>query len=148
VETDFNWKQLIPYHVIRWGEYFYHYTRGKGKGQGEQRLHGKRSIGIGGHINSGDGSYIDGAARELEEEVCIYGPKGNLVFGYINDNSNSVGRVHIGVVHLVTVQAPLITPREEDMLFAGFTPLDDISTYEVWSQIFLKALQCNPNLLK
>ena len=52
VEEDPSLKQLIPYCVFRHQERVFHYRRGTE--QGEQRLHSKRSIGIGGHISSTD----------------------------------------------------------------------------------------------
>src|SRR5450432_1186674 len=52
VETDPSWLQLIPYVVLQHHGRIFHYTRGKSGG--EQRLHAKRSIGIGGHINPVD----------------------------------------------------------------------------------------------
>lgn len=59
-ENDPHWKQIVPYllvrrevheqtkHVVR----FASYTRTKGSG--EHRLHGKKSLGFGGHINPED----------------------------------------------------------------------------------------------
>ena len=54
----------------------FQYTRGSGQGEG--RLHSKRSIGVGGHISSIDAEagrtaqpYEEGMRRELDEEVRI-----------------------------------------------------------------------------
>jgi hypothetical protein len=49
VEEDPGFKQLIPYVIFRWAavtgpDHLFAYTRGKG--QGESRLHSKRSIGV------------------------------------------------------------------------------------------------------
>lgn len=56
VEEDPNFKQLIPYAILQaivgGQKQLFQYTRGKG--QGEKRLHAKRSIGIGGHISRED----------------------------------------------------------------------------------------------
>ena len=53
MEQDPSFKQLIPYVIFRYTDtagvaHVFQYTRGKGQGEG--RLHSKRSIGIGGHI--------------------------------------------------------------------------------------------------
>ena len=52
----------------------------RGSGQGEGRLHAKRSVGVGGHISlidaENDGElhpYQEGMRRELEEEVFLDG---------------------------------------------------------------------------
>src|SRR5438309_4405976 len=81
MEQDASFKQLIPYVIFRHRDaagrtQLFQYTRGKG--QGESRLHAKRSIGIGGHISSDDSAqasaYDEGMRRELEEEVIINTP--------------------------------------------------------------------------
>ena len=81
MEQDPSFKQLIPYVIFRYRDaagqtQLFQYTRGKG--QGESRLHAKRSIGIGGHISADDAAqasaYEEGMRRELEEEVVIDTP--------------------------------------------------------------------------
>jgi predicted NUDIX family phosphoesterase len=151
MEQDPSFKQLIPYvifrHVAADGRTcVFQYTRGKG--QGEARLHAKRSVGIGGHISSCDASchdpYAEGMRRELDEEVIIDTPYDGRIVGLINDDETEVGKVHLGVVHLFDVSEPRISPRETDIIDAGFRPmaelLADLSRFETWSQICLKAL--------
>ena len=115
MENDPSYKQLIPYVLFRHDDAVGHttifqYTRGMR--QDESRLRGKRSVGIGGHISmtdavpSGDGSgYFEGMARELGEEVSIETPYREQCIGLINDDETSVGRVHLGIVHLFDVDA-------------------------------------------
>jgi predicted NUDIX family phosphoesterase len=151
MEQDPGFKQLIPYVIFRHrdanGETrLFQYTRGKG--QGESRLHSKRSIGIGGHISADDSAqasaYDEGMRRELEEEVVIDTQYRGRMVGLINDDESEVGRVHLGVVHLFDVDQPAIEPRESEIIEAGFRPvselLADLSRFETWSQICLKAL--------
>lgn len=153
MERDPSFKQLIPYvvfqHTNTQGEKcVFQYTRGKG--QGEQRLHAKRSVGIGGHISTLDAStsrqheYREGMRRELEEEVAIGAPYREHCVGLINDDLTEVGRVHLGVVHLCEIEEPRIEPREGDICATGFVPvaelLADLSGFETWSQICLTAL--------
>ncbi|MEX0614166.1 MAG: phosphoesterase, partial [Pirellulales bacterium] len=57
MEEDPSFKQLIPYVLFRWideagAPHLFEYQRGSG--QGERRLHAKRSVGVGGHINPVD----------------------------------------------------------------------------------------------
>lgn len=156
MEEDASFKQLIPYVVFRHtspsGVQIFQYCRGKG--QGETRLRAKRSVGVGGHISTLDAEttgihtgsevYDEGLRRELSEEIDIQTPyKANLV-GLINDDETEVGRVHLGVVHLYEVEQPAVEPREEDILDAGFLPveqiLDELDEFESWSQIVVKAL--------
>lgn len=154
MEEDPSFKQLIPYvifrHVNAAGEVsVFQYTRGKG--QGEKRLHAKRSVGIGGHISSDDeqsendlNPYQEGMQRELVEEVAINSNYTETMVGMINDDETEVGKVHLGVVHIFDVETPNVQPREDEIIETGFRPvselLDDLEGFETWSQICLQAL--------
>ena len=152
VEEDPSFKQLIPYVIFRYVDkagqvHVFQYTRGAG--QGERRLHAKRSIGVGGHIAADDAcegnvGYHEGMQRELTEEVVIETRYTERCAGLINDDDTEVGRVHLGVVHVLDVQQPRVSPREVDLLDAGFLPIDQIlgeaEHFETWSQICLRAL--------
>ena len=151
MEQDPTFKQLIPYVIFRFRDkagqtLLFQYTRGKG--QGESRLHAKRSIGVGGHISVDDAAqpsaYEEGMRRELDEEVIIETPYRGRMVGLINDDETEVGRVHLGVVHLLDVDQPAVEPRETEIIDTGFRPVDelltDIAHFETWSQICLKAL--------
>lgn len=152
MEQDPSFKQLIPYVIFRYTDpagiiHVFQYTRGKG--QGENRLHSKRSIGIGGHISSVDADadlnpYQEGMRRELEEEVEIATPYRDTLAGLINDDLTDVGKVHLGIVHVCDVEQPNIFPREDDIAMCGFEPVEkllaEIDGFETWSQISLKAL--------
>jgi predicted NUDIX family phosphoesterase len=154
MEHDPSFKQLIPYVIFRTfapdgAPLIFQYTRGTG--QGESRLHAKRSVGIGGHICLDDqtnGSalnpYQEGLRRELAEEVEIGTPYRDRLVGLINDDESEVGRVHLGVVHLFEAEHAAVTPRERDITNAGFLPLTkllaDLDGFESWSRICLQAL--------
>jgi predicted NUDIX family phosphoesterase len=156
MEQDPSFKQLIPYVIFRHRDasgatHLFQYTRGKG--QGESRLHAKRSIGVGGHISADDAAqshaaqpsaYEEGMRRELDEEVLISSPYRGRMMGLINDDQTEVGRVHLGVVHVLDVDRPAVQPREEDLIDARFCPVAELLTatqqFETWSQICLRAL--------
>lgn len=153
MEHDPGFKQLIPYvllqHTSPVGEtMLLAYQRGAG--QGEKRLHRKRSVGIGGHISSHDAlaasgdAYQEGLRRELNEEVTIGCPYREKCVGLINDDETEVGRVHLGVVHVLELEAPEVRAAEEDIVAAEFRPVralfDELAGFETWSQICLQAL--------
>ncbi len=154
MEDDPSFKQLIPYVIFQYtdpsgGKQVFQYTRGKG--QGEQRLHAKRSIGIGGHISAEDANgagdlhpYEEGMRRELEEEVAINTDYSARCIGLINDDETDVGKVHLGVVHLFEVAAPEVYPRETEIIDSGFEHIEllneDLDQFESWSQICLETL--------
>jgi predicted NUDIX family phosphoesterase len=150
VEEDPSFKQLIPYVILQSVEngqkQIFQYTRGKG--QGEKRLHAKRSIGIGGHISredaDGDDLYRSGMMRELTEETVIDAAYDEELVGFIYDDTSAVGRVHLGVVHLLTLSAPLARARESELVDSGFESLSQIRSkvdvFETWSQLCIKHL--------
>ncbi|WP_146677805.1 phosphoesterase [Pirellula sp. SH-Sr6A] len=150
VEDDPSFKQLIPYIILECSDanqtQLFQYTRGKG--QGEKRLHAKKSIGIGGHISiedtTGDDWYNTGMQRELEEEVKIECGGQQRVVGLIYDDSTEVGRVHLGVVHIMQLFSCKVSSAEEDLQFAGFQTIDRIRTeigrFETWSQLCIQHL--------
>lgn len=153
MEEDPTFKQLIPYVIFRYQDsngatHLFQYTRGSG--QGESRLHSKKSIGIGGHISSVDTGradrdpYQEGMQRELDEEVQIDTAFDMQCVGLINDDETEVGRVHLGIVHICDVAEPRVTPREEEIAEAGFVPVSELlkekDSFESWSAICLEAL--------
>jgi predicted NUDIX family phosphoesterase len=105
-------------------------------------------VGIGGHISTLDADdhspYEIGMQRELDEEVRIVTPYTQQRVGMINDDQNDVGKVHLGIVHLFTVDQPNVEAREEDIIESGFLPvedlLEDLESFETWSQICLKSI--------
>src|SRR4051794_1798034 len=139
VETDPSFKQLIPYVVLRYGDDLFHYTRGAGGG--EARLRAKRSVGVGGHISAADAAgsgdpYRTGMRRELAEEVEVASPYTERVLGLLYDPSTPVGEVHLGVVHLLTLERPDVRSREDGLTDAGFAPRGELwaqgAAFETW----------------
>jgi predicted NUDIX family phosphoesterase len=144
-ENDPSYKQLIPYVVLRWGDQLFHYTRGQSGT--EARLRSLRSVGVGGHICSEDGAlppdaYRAGMLRELEEEVVLDTAYTERTLGLINDDRTPVGRVHLGVVHLLDLREPRVRRREEALAECGFAPLAELRrerpAFETWSQFLLE----------
>jgi predicted NUDIX family phosphoesterase len=150
-EEDPSFKQLIPYCVFRHGERILHYTRGKSGG--ESRLHAKISVGVGGHINPVDADsgrtgpevYHAAVARELEEELELPGGHSQRIIGLLNDDSNPVGRVHLGIVHLIDLESDAVSSREDALANLGFSPLADLNSehferLETWSAFCVRHL--------
>ena len=80
----------------------------------------------------------------MEEEVFIDSPFREQCVGLLNDDLTEVGKVHLGVVHLYDLETPDIRPQESELVECGFRPVEellaDLSQFETWSQICLKAL--------
>jgi predicted NUDIX family phosphoesterase len=152
MEQDPSFKQLIPYVLLLHRDAqgipnLFHYRRGGG--QGEARLRKKRSIGIGGHISlidvESNDPYGTGMRRELDEEIRIETGYRERRLGLINDDLTEVGKVHLGVVHLLELESPSVQPNELDIAETGFAPLAELLSqreeFETWSQICLEMLE-------
>lgn len=150
-EADPTHKQLIPYCLIRSGSSILNYTRGKSGG--ESRLHAQLSVGVGGHINpvdTGNGktgreAYFAAVERELKEELTFDVAHTNRIAGLLNDDSNEVGRVHLGIVHIIEVENTRIASNEDALANLSFTELTDLrgplfERLETWSQFVIKEI--------
>ncbi len=151
-ETDPNYKQIIPYVIMTHGGKYLSYVRGRRAG--ETRLVGNRSIGIGGHINPGDDlplfnanfydTYVAATEREVSEEVIVSAGHTDRVVALLNDDSNPVGQVHLGIVHCWTLDAPSVTRREQMITQLSFMTPAELravrDSMETWSQLCLDGL--------
>jgi predicted NUDIX family phosphoesterase len=149
-EQDPTHKQLIPYVVLRWRDQVFHYTRGKSGT--EARLRALRSIGVGGHICQEDagnaGAYRTGMLRELAEEVVIGTTFTEHMIGLINDDRTPVGEVHLGIVHLLELEAPEVRRAEEALDACGLAEVSrlraEVEQFETWSQFLLEGGLLSP----
>jgi predicted NUDIX family phosphoesterase len=149
-EDDPGHKQIIPYSIFHHGGQILHYYRGGGSG--EKRLAAKGSIGIGGHINDTDFSeaaldqctYTNGIEREIREELEIGCSYTQRIIGLLNDDSNDVGKVHLGVVHLITLDGLDVRAAEDNISNLEFRSFRDLKAsqdqLESWSSICLNVL--------
>ncbi|MEI8387682.1 MAG: hypothetical protein WCG76_08780, partial [Verrucomicrobiota bacterium] len=144
-------KQLIPYAIFRHSGKILHYTRGAKSG--EKRLVAKGSVGIGGHINDTDESlfsfdqsaYHNAVRREIAEELQLGGGFAERAVALINDDSTEVGRVHLGIVHIVDLESPDVRAGEKAIAELGFATRGELlarrDSLETWSQIALEGLE-------
>lgn len=153
-EEDPAHKQIIPYCIFRCGGRLFHYTRGKSGG--ESRLHAKISVGVGGHVNpvdmengrEGMAAYEAAVTREIEEELDLPGKHDHRVIALINDDSSAVGRVHLGIVHLVELDSENVDSRETALLDPSFSALEELNgamfdRLETWSAFCVRHLAEN-----
>lgn len=146
VENNENYKQPISYvMLVNENKSIFTYQRAiKDKHYTEKRLQGKWSIGIGGHVDQGDENEKDpverSVLREIEEEVNTEIKELKLI-GYINDDSNSVGRVHFGLLYLAEASGNVV-PNDSEIKTDKMMQFEDLKNIEMedWSKISLKAL--------
>ena len=152
-EKDPSYKQIIPYVLMSCDGKYLSYVRGTRAGEG--RLTGLRSIGIGGHINPADNEvplfdtdfremYRTAVEREVAEEVSVETGHTDRIAALLNDESNEVGSVHLGIVHHWILEAPKVRKQEQmitQMAFMEPAELQDVrDTMETWSQLCLSGL--------
>ena len=144
-EADPAFKQLIPYVVVRDGARTLLMERTDAGG--DPRLFRKASIGVGGHLNPVDGDedpLMAGLRREWAEElVADWDPEFRLV-GLLNDDSNPVGSVHLGVVFVVEADGRSVAVRERDKLRARMVEAGELRAaaahMETWSRLVVDHL--------
>ncbi len=142
VEEDTNFKQLIPYVIMQYKKKILSYRRGQLLS--EKRLLHNYSIGIGGHISVNDPNlfttrYEEGMIREVQEEIYIDTEYESKAIALLNDDTNEVGRVHFGIIHVFSLAEPKIRKREKSINELRFVTLQEIKRnflkYENWSKI-------------
>ena len=152
MEADPAWKQVIPYPVLRDGDAWYLMRRTKAGG--DARLHDRYSIGVGGHVNPADGGFdgdlTNALRREWHEELVVdFVPEFRFV-GLLNDDTTSVGQVHLGLVYEGDAAGRPVAIRETDKLSGGFVASRDVAAVsdrlETWSRIAFEWLEGRPAL--
>ena len=160
MEEDMSYLQPIPYTVIKQGDKYFTYTRLEGGG--ESRLHGKSSIGVGGHMNHIEDAWnfehllAVNNSRELEEEVFIYQENGeeidyhydlakdSVITGLMYNQKTEVDSVHLGVLNVVNVpEGWTVESKETDTLEGKFLTKEEIQELDLenWTASALSVLQ-------
>ena len=138
METDPSYLQPIPYVLVmnERGEYLATWRK-----QGDDRLVGMISLGIGGHMDEGEHDIQETLYRELNEELILNGMDERPLcefMGIIREEKNPVDRVHLGLVYRVLV-SDNATVRETDVLEGAWLTPERIqslhSKLESWGQI-------------
>lgn len=147
LETDPSHKQIIPYAVICHEDDVYLFRRTSK--QTEKRLHNMYSLGVGGHMNPyGESNDIDylhhELERELREEVKVADTcsiESILPIGYINDDKNEVGKVHLGVLYEIRLSSKEIEVNEKDKMTGRWVSRQELKELypqmESWSKIYI-----------
>ena len=146
MERDRAWKQVIPYLVLRDGPRYFLMQRTRAGA--DERLHDAWSIGVGGHVDPGDGDMRGGLLREWAEEVeADFVPSFRYV-GLLNDDTTDVGAVHVGAVYEADADGRPVAVRETTKLRGAFADPEDVARVadrlESWSRLVFEALEREP----
>lgn len=143
MEHDPAFKQVIPYLVLRDGPRWFLMQRTRAGG--DVRLHDRWSIGVGGHVNPGDGDVLGGLRREWREELSAAFEPEFVPVGLLNDDTTPVGEVHLGLVYLADAQGRPAEIRETHKLTGTFADEEAVqavrASLETWSRICFDALR-------
>lgn len=145
-EDDVEFKQVIPYIVIKNSNKYLSYQRGKLLS--EKRLLAKFSIGFGGHVQYNEaamtGDYTYSLRRELKEELNVKEVISESLIGVINDDSDAVGKVHFGFVHELLVGDDVVRSNEKSINKLTYYTLEELKSrideYENWSRFVIGSL--------
>ncbi len=142
VEDDPSFQQVIPYVVVTDRDRLWLMRRLRAGA--DTRLHDRYSIGVGGHIGVDDGGLAGGLAREWSEELVADWEPEFVPVGLINDDSDPVGAVHLGVVYRVEAAGRAVAIRETHKLEGRFATPDEVDALgerlETWSRLCLDYL--------
>jgi len=145
METDTNYKQIIPYLIFQYEDKFFLMQRSSNAS--EKRLQSKYTLGIGGHVRAEDlkqgSSLFDWAQREFHEEVQYEGKFKLGTLGILNDDSDDVGKVHMGLVLMIFGESDEISVKSElagGELVTFDKLIEKLPEMETWSQIIVKTL--------
>lgn len=146
MEQDSSFKQVIPYIVLRDGDRYFLMRRTRAGA--DQRLHDRWSIGVGGHLNPGDGDLHDGLLREWHEELEADFEPAFEPLALLNDDTTDVGSVHLGVVFVADASGRPVNVRERDKLQGSFANAGEVAAVaedlETWSRLIFEAMEAAP----
>ncbi|MFC2152336.1 hypothetical protein ACFLSE_07395 [Bacteroidota bacterium] len=146
LEEDPAFKQIIPYAVISNKDSYYLFKRLSG--QAEKRLHNKFTLGVGGHMNPTNSIELneqyplDELKREFFEELKLL--DGCLIekidfIGFINDDTISVGKHHIGFLYRIQLSNKNLVINESDKMSANWIDKKEFPKFyndlESWSKM-------------
>ncbi|MDZ7724248.1 MAG: NUDIX domain-containing protein [candidate division KSB1 bacterium] len=154
MEENPEYKQPIAYVLIVNPDEkkVFAYQRAGDENYHENRLRGKWSWGIGGHIDHIDSENGDpimtSLKRELEEEIGLLDYDEPKLIGYINDDLTQVGQVHFGLLFIVETDKA-VNAMDAEISWGGFVNLDKLkeikdspdTRVESWSEISFTPLQ-------
>lgn len=145
MELDPLYKQIIPYMIFHYNDRYFLMQRKATTS--EQRLKNLYSLGIGGHVQQQDvtgNNLMDWAQREFNEEISYDGALQVTTLGILNDDTNDVGRVHLGLVLLLEGDSSNIAVKSE-LKSGQLLTLTECKTYydqlESWSKFVLEFLE-------
>lgn len=158
IEENPGWRQIIPYVVLTHADQILVYRR-PDKNVGDERLRGKMSCGVGGHVELADGlKYVDprnwiqrATFREIDEEIVLSGDdlRHLRCVGVIRDDSNAVGQCHLGIVYHCPVRQPAeVKSNSAEVIDLAWIDAVDFLTvtqspdspFESWSHIVARNL--------
>jgi predicted NUDIX family phosphoesterase len=89
-------------------------------------------------------TYLDAVQREIAEEVNVDTAYTNKIVALLNDDTNEVGKVHLGVVHLWKLEAPKVDRKEQMITQLEFMSAEELNkikdSMETWSSLCLAGI--------
>lgn len=152
-EVDEHYLQLVPYVLLldALGNAWCYRRSG-----GDNRIQGRLSCGVGGHVERIDAAVTFDATleRALRRELCEeLGPAANSVhpigpLAWLYEHESAIGRVHLGVLYVARWPHRRVPQTlEATMQAQGFRPLGELSAdadCEYWSRLAAGFLITHP----
>lgn len=143
-ELDYSHKQIVSYIIFMHNQNIFLMERSNKSS--EQKLKNKFSLGIGGHLNKNDlqKDILYWGMREFEEEVNYIDTAQIEPIAIINDESNDVGKLHLGIVYIMQGNSNKINIKSElksGQLISIHKCFDYYDKLEPWSQLAIDFIQ-------
>ena len=146
-EKDVNYKQLIPYILLKNENSLFACYQRHGT---ETRLHGKYSAGVGGHIDEPDNqndvvkTIEAGMYRELSEELNNF-EKSYIDLKYcgiINEVESEVGLVHLGIVFVAECKNGYVPTAASELKNMEWKSAEEIGKLdkELWTELAFRLM--------
>lgn len=145
--------QVIVYCLVYRNGKVLSYSRKKGA---EERLHGTRSVGIGGHVDLEDACVSQGQIdvfrtiknsmeRELKEELSLSLDSCTIYLDYILvSEENDVSKVHVGLVEYLRISEDEKLAYSDEIYDPQWLTVEELKQskdqYEAWSQMVIDTL--------
>jgi predicted NUDIX family phosphoesterase len=139
-EQNYNYQQIVSYIIFMHNEKLFLMQRSQKSS--EKKLNNKFSIGIGGHLRKDDlqKDIMSWGLREFYEEVDYKGEYDISLLGMINDQSNEIGKLHLGLVYLMKGKSSKISIKSE-LKSGKLVFKDELFNYynnlESWSKLII-----------
>lgn len=145
-EQDDNWQQIYPYGLFRYQDQYLEVKRGSQTSH--RRFSHKYTLGIGGHVTKQEFDQHKSLDAWIQamfyQDIAYEGSLTTNCLGIVNDNSDDLGKYHLGIVYLLDGDnAELQKTNQQEIRLVKLNEItdEDLGYLERWSQMIYRQLR-------